>query len=257
MCKTDAGGWRGAVTGGPSGSRRGLSLAPGLPALSITHPSDPSTLTLGCCYTTPGVPAALPPVDAAGAFLPPGLHLSPITSRSLRWGSSGARRPLQHHPHLPALCVVLNNAKLSLFLAATGRAPAGCCSLRLPGHGREMPGQDPVGCSQCVFTVSGEAVNSPGLIESRCCGFALIRPPPPPPLDNVSLKPLCKLTAFLRAERWGHGHGHGGGSQAVGLLCCRWLCSLHSSCPGPGPGPGWEGVSIAVKRTDPFMTRVG
>lgn len=60
---------------------------------------------------------------------------------------------------------------------------------------------EPSSCSGHLLAVSeGKDVKLPALIESRCCGFGLIRPPPPPSLDNVSLKPLCKLTAFLRAE---------------------------------------------------------
>jgi len=60
---------------------------------------------------------------------------------------------------------------------------------------------EPSSCSGHLLAVSeGKDVKLPTLIESRCCGFGLIRPPPPPSLDNVSLKPLCKLTAFLCAE---------------------------------------------------------
>lgn len=101
-----------------------------------------------------------------------------------------------------------------------------------------MPGWDPVGRSERVFTVSGEAVNSPGLIESRCCGFGLIRPPPPPPLDNVSLKPLCKLTAFLRAERWGSRRATAtmGAHVLRGCFAAAGSAPPHSSCPGLGPG---------------------
>lgn len=119
--------------------------------------------------------------------------------------------------------------------------------LPLPAGARR--GNAGSGPRQRVFTVSGEAVNSLGLIESRCCGFGLIHPPPPPPLDNVSLKPLCKLTAFLCAEhRAGRtGHGHAGGSQsAPGPLCC---CQLWS------PALILPRSRSRLQRTDPLVTR--
>lgn len=141
------------------------------------------------------------------------------------WGWLRARCPLWHHPHFPALRAVVNNAKPRGFLAATH----GMLLLSPAGARGETPGRDPVGCSECVFTVSeGEAVNSLGLIESRCCGFGLIRlPPPPPPLDNVSLKPLCKLTAFLRAERWGSWRD----TAAMALRALRGHFAVTSSAP--------------------------
>lgn len=121
-----------------------------------------------------------------------------------------------------------------------------------------MLGQDLVGRSERVFTVSeGEAVNSPGLIESWCCGFGLIRPPPPPPLDNVSLKPLCKLTAFLRAEHQGSRQATAtmGAHVLRGRFAATGSAPPHLSCPGPGPSPGLEKGTTAVKRTDPLITR--
>lgn len=183
------------------------------------------------------------PVDAAGLFLLPGFHHSPITSPSLQTvaGTALGQCPPQHYPHFPALCVVMNNAEPGGLLAATGRASAGGCSFCLPRAWRGNAGSGP---RQRVFTVSGEAVNSLGLIESRCCGFGLTHPPPPPPLDNVSLKPLCKLTAFLCAEHQAAGGprpratGTPGAHVPRGHLAAASSAPPHSSCPGPGPS--WD-----------------
>lgn len=142
----------------------------------------------------------------------------------------------------------MNNAEPGGLLAATGQAPAGGCSLCLPRAWRGNAGSGP---RQRVFTVSGEAVNSLGLIESRCCGFGLTHPPPPPPLDNVSLKPLCKLTAFLCAEHWAAG-GHGHGPRARrGLTClgATWLPPALLLRTHPAPVP----VPAGTERTDPLL----
>lgn len=145
--------------------------------------------------------------------------------------SSGAQHPPRHRPWVPGLGTVLvGKCRAQRGSGFTGRAPECCWGKE--GTGRSGPWGEPSSCSEPVFAVSeGEAVNSPGLIESRCCGFGLIRPPPPPSLDNVSLKPLCKLTAFLRAEP--------GGSRRP------WPRCTALSLPRSGPG--------RVGRRDPLV----
>lgn len=174
------------------------------------------------------------PSDAAVGFLLPGLHLlipatflipvacapevGPALGRSTHHGIARGSLGL-------ARCWWVN-AEPRGVLASRGERPSAAAPFPFwgkEGTGRSGPWGEPSSCSEPVFAVSeGEAVNSPGLIESRCCGFGLIRPPPPPSLDNVSLKPLCKLTAFLRAEP--------GGSRRPWPRCTA--LSLPRSRPG-------------------------
>lgn len=216
----------------------GVKLLWGGHRASPTHGTTAAS-SPGCCCApqSPGA-ASLPASGCCRARFPSLPHHFPIPAGP-RWDSSGPQCPLQHRPHVPALCAVMNNAEPSTEGLLAPRL------LPLPAGARR--GNAGSGPRQRVFTVSGEAVNSLGLIESRCCGFGLIHPPPPPPpLDNVSLKPLCKLTAFLRAEhRAAGGPRPLRGSRALGTLHCHQLRSSALILPRS---------RCQLRRTDPLVT---